>query len=112
MQNDDTPPLGATRLPMSGDRDIEWEFDYRSGDQNIDIWFMDDLNFQQYENDNSFTYMGSLSAPDGKSASRGPIDPGPGSWHLVVDNTDTGDATPPTNGENDAVSFRLKVWLN
>ncbi|MEA3190709.1 MAG: hypothetical protein QOD77_1291 [Thermoplasmata archaeon] len=66
---------------------------------NIDALVMDAANFQQFSSQHSFTYLGCSEAPARAGGGTCPLDAG--EWHIVFDNTNAGQATPPFNAVND-----------
>lgn len=61
---------------------------------NIDLYTMTEVNYQKYEDCDSFVYLADLSDPNTDSASlEATIDAG--TYVTVIDNTDCGDAQPP-----------------
>jgi hypothetical protein len=79
---------------------------------NVDLFLMDSLNFQQYQNGNAFSYFASCS--------RSPMNSGSGTcqldarqYYIVIDNSDVGNASPPWNGVSDTafVNYDFKVYV-
>ena len=64
---------------------------------NIDLYTMTELNYQKYEDCDSFVYLADLSDPNTDAANlEATIDAG--TYVTVIDNTDCGDAQPPDQG--------------
>ena len=88
---------------------LEWSLDYLDGEPNIDIYFMDEVNFNQYKDGNSFNYIVSLSQPDTKDASKGPVNVDSDKYYWVVDNSDRGSAAPPSDGVNNPARVYVEL---
>ena len=108
---------------VSIDEDQYYFFDFNTGDvvksleytferkddegHEIDVYLMDKPNFQQYENGHSFVYLVDFSEPAttktmfGKDGNLNEDD----EYFLVIDNTDSGDSAPPSDGYDNGVWF-------
>lgn len=86
---------------------IEYEFVVRQGTE-IDVILFDESEFSHYENGERSRYYTGLSALNsvGDSAT-GQV--GTGSYRLVFDNTNYGEAAPPTNFDNDVVNVEFSI---
>ena len=81
---------------------------------NIDLYTMTEINYEKYENCESFVYLADLSDPNTASSNL-ETNVDSGTYITVIDNTDCGDAQPPDQGglisqdENDEarVDYRL-----
>lgn len=67
---------------------------------NIDVFVMDNLNYQSYSGGGSFTHQQACD-DQASSYAQNSCDLGEDRWHIVIDNTNRGGAQPPTNGVND-----------
>ena len=81
---------------------------------NIDLYTMTELNYQKYEDCDSFVYLADLSDPNTDAANlEATIDAG--TYVTVIDNTDCGDAQPPDQGgllssdENDRARVDYRI---
>ncbi len=81
---------------------------------NIDIYTMTEVNYQKYEDCDSFVYLADLSDPNTDAANlEATIDAG--TYVTVIDNTDCGDAQPPDQGglfssdENDRARVDYRI---
>ena len=82
---------------------------------NIDLYTMTEVNYQKYEDCDSFVYLADLSDPNTDATSLGAtIDAG--TYVTVIDNTDCGDAQPPgpqgplgTNDANDRARVDYRI---
>ncbi|MFL2974941.1 MAG: hypothetical protein ACJZ42_01295 [Candidatus Thalassarchaeaceae archaeon] len=81
---------------------------------NIDLYTMTEVNYQKYEDCDSFVYLADLSDPNTDAANlEATIDAG--TYVTVIDNTDCGDAQPPDQGgllssdENDRARVDYRI---
>ena len=81
---------------------------------NIDLYTMTEVNYQKYEDCDSFVYLADLSDPNTGAANlEATIDAG--TYVTVIDNTDCGDAKPPDQGglfssdENDRARVDYRI---
>ena len=82
---------------------------------NIDLYTMTQLNYEKYEECDSFVYLSDLSDPNTAAANlEATIDAG--TYITVIDNTDCGEAQPPgpqgplgTNDANDRARVDYRV---
>ena len=88
---------------------LELSVELNSG-PNVDVYVMTESNFDSYKNCDSFYYLEEFSMTDtnGFTAS-GTIENG--DYVVVIDNTDCGVASPPSNGENNdaGITFTLEI---
>ena len=89
-------------------KSLQYTFERKDDEgHEIDVYLMTKINFQQYENGNSFVYLVDFSEPAttktmfGKD---GNLDEGD-EYFLVIDNTDAGDSYPPSDGYDNGVHF-------
>ena len=90
---------------------IWWDFEYKDGTSNVDIFFMDDLNFNQYEEGNAFVVVSQLSREDVKSThiEETSIElEEDETYHFVVDHTGAGEAQPDWG---DDVWFKVVITM-
>ena len=65
---------------------------------NIDLYTMTELNYEKYEECDSFVYLADLSDPNTAASNlEATIDAG--TYVTVIDNTDCGEAQPPDQGD-------------
>ena len=64
---------------------------------NIDLYTMTEINYEKYENCESFVYLADLSDPNTASSNL-ETNVDSGTYITVIDNTDCGDAQPPDQG--------------
>ena len=92
---------------------IRIDLDRQEG-PNIDLYTMTELNYEKYEECDSFVYLADLSDPNTAASNlEATIDAG--TYVTVIDNTDCGDAQPPdqsglfSSDENDRarVDYRM-----
>ena len=81
---------------------------------NIDLYTMTEVNYQKYEDCDSFVYLADLSDPNTDAANlEATIDAG--TYVTVIDNTDCGDAQPPdqsglfSSDENDRARVDYRI---
>ena len=96
---------------LTDDVTIRWDFEYKDGTSNVDIFFMDELNFNQYEDGNAFVVVSQLSREDVKSTHieetiKLEEDE---TYYLVVDHTGVGEAQPDSG---DDVWFKVVLTLD
>lgn len=84
---------------------IEYEFTVRSGPE-MEVFVLEDSEFREYEAGNRF--RGHSSSGTGGSNS---VTLNAGDYKLVVDNTNTGDVSPPTNFDDDVAEIEIEVYL-
>ncbi len=75
----------------------------------IDVFVMDNANFQKYESNDDFHYVERASDLDVSSTSKSFTLERNDQWHLVLDNTDKGGAQPPQNLQNDPATVQWTV---
>ena len=91
-------------------KSLQYTFERKDDEgHEIDVYLMTKINFQQYEDGNSFVYLVDFSEPAttktmfGKD---GNLDEGD-EYFLVIDNTDAGASSPPSDGYDNGVWFVL-----
>ena len=89
-------------------KSLQYTFERKDDEgHEIDVYLMTKINFQQYEDGNSFVYLVDFSEPAttktnfGKDGNLDESD----EYFLVIDNTDAGDSSPPTDGVDNGVHF-------
>lgn len=80
-------------LNAEGDISLDYEASVAQG-PDIDIFVLDSQNYQRYQNGEEFEYHPCSSLGTGSGS--GTCDLVDGAWHLVLDNTDRGEASPAT----------------
>ena len=81
---------------------------------NIDLYTMTEVNYQKYEDCDSFVYLADLSDPNTDASNLEAIIDA-GTYVTVIDNTDCGDAQPPDQGglfssdENDRARVDYRI---
>ena len=96
-------------VQLTGVSQVGWIVEYLDGEHNFDVYLLDDVNYQQFTNGNSFNYLSELSAPDAKGGQRGPVTITEDDYYLVVDNSNQGDSAPPSDGVNNPVRVRTQI---
>ena len=91
-------------------KSLQYTFERKDSEgHEIDVYLLDKGNFQQYENDHSFVYLVDFSEPAttktmfGKDGNLDEDD----EYFLVIDNTDAGASSPPSDGVNNPVHFAI-----
>ena len=91
-------------------KSLQYTFERKDDEgHEIDVYLMTKINFQQYENGNSFVYLVDFSEPAttktmfGKDGNLDEDD----EYFLVIDNTDAGASSPPSDGVNNPVHFAI-----
>jgi hypothetical protein len=86
---------------------LEYDFIVRDGPA-IDVIMMDESEYQYFENEERWEYYTDLSALDTTGDEvRGRI--GSGTYRLIFDNSNQGEAAPPSNFSNDVVSVEFTI---
>lgn len=80
-------------LNAEGDISLEYEASVSQG-PDIDVFVLDSQNYERYQNAEDFEYHPCSSLGTGSGS--GTCDLVAGAWHLVLDNTDQGEASPAT----------------
>ena len=81
---------------------------------NIDLYTMTEVNYQKYEDCDSFVYLADLSDPNTAAANL-EATADAGTYVTVIDNTDCGEAQPPDQGglfssdENDRARVDYRI---
>lgn len=89
---------------------IEYDFIVRDGPA-IDVILMDESEYQYFENEERWQYYTELSAMDstGDNVS-GQVSAG--TYRLIFDNSNQGEAAPPSNFSNDVVSVEFTLEIS
>ena len=89
-------------------KSLQYTFERKDDEgHEIDVYLLTKINFQQYEGGNSFTYLVGFSEPAttktmfGKDGNLDESD----EYFLVIDNTDAGASSPPSDGYDNGVHF-------
>ena len=96
-------------------KSISYHFQrYDDEEHDIDVYVFDDLNYRQYNNDNSFVYIDELSweSTSNPNFERESDISQKDLYYLIVDNTNRGGSSPPSDNENNEVHFQLKVTIS
>ena len=94
---------------LRGKYKISWTYEHKDGSSNIDVYVMDELNKQQYENDNSFIYIAELTREDTKSRDVGTVTVDlDDTYYFIIDHSDAGKAQPDWGDE---VHFYARIDL-
>ncbi|MFC6769653.1 hypothetical protein [Natrinema soli] len=88
---------------------IEYDFIVREGPE-IDVMFLDESEYNYFSNDDRFSYKPELSALEsaGKTVSSKVTE---GSYRLILDNSNLGEAAPPTNFSNDVITVEFDLEI-
>ena len=113
----DEDQLYSLQLSYEGEtvKSVNYQFQrYDDEGHDIDVYVLDDINYRQYEDDNSFTYISALSwdstsNPNFEKQSNLNEEE---IFHFVVDNTYRGGSSPPTDGDNNEVHFQIKINID
>ena len=86
---------------------------YDDEGHNIDVYVLDDTNRQQYGNDHSFTYIEELSweSTSNPNFERESDISQKDIYYFIVDNSERGGSSPPSDGENNEVHFKIKISI-
>jgi hypothetical protein len=96
-----------TAVQASDETVVNFQVNVNSG-PNVDFLVMSDTNYQQFQAGSQFVYEGCSRAP--MNSASGTCTLRKGSWHLVLDNTDAGAASPPFNAANDPAVIAYHYW--
>jgi len=77
----------------------------------IDVFVMTEEGYYHYRNGESFLYYTAASVQNTYYASISWYIPGDGTYYIVVDNTDAGEAQPPWNGVDDVANVEYDIAL-
>jgi len=95
----------AQSFTLNDTANIEVQMTVRKGPA-IDVLTMSADEFDHFENRERFRYFPELSIEDGTGGSAsGTLDPG--EYVLVIDNTNAGEAQPPTNFDDDLARVEI-----
>lgn len=83
----------AFELAVQGPIRLDYQASVAQG-PDIDVFLMDDQNYQSYQSGEEFTYFDCSSLGTGSAS--GVCELPEGSYHLVLDNTERGEASPAT----------------
>ena len=89
-------------------KSLQYTFERKDDEgHEIDVYLLTKINFQQYEDGNSFTYLVNFS--EGATTKTyfekdGGLNEDD-KYFLVIDNTDAGDSYPPSDGYDNGVHF-------
>lgn len=88
---------------------LEYEFIVREGPE-IDVIFLEESEYTHFEEGDRYAYKSEMSAHDSSGATiSGKVSSG--SYRLLLDNSNKGEATPPTNFSNDVVTVEYDMEL-
>lgn len=80
------------------------------GNLPLDVIVTDGTNFRYFEDDADWKYVAELSDMETVHASAdGILDSG--EWVIIIDNTSSGRASPPSNFNNDRVSYSIDMEI-
>lgn len=87
---------------------VEYDFIVRDG-PSIDVILMDESEYSSFESGDRFLAYNELSAYDsaGETVEGGPLSGG--SYRLIFDNSEFGDAAPPTDFDNNVAEVELDI---
>lgn len=85
---------------------VEYEFTVRNGPE-MEIFVLKESEFQEFEDGNRF--RGHSSSGTGGSNS---VTLDAGDYEFVVDNTNAGNVSPPTNFDDDVVEVEVDAYLS
>ena len=88
---------------------IEFDFIVRDGPA-IDVILMDESEYEHFDQGDRYEYIPDLSALDSSGTTVSSKVP-EGEYRLVVDNSERGEASPPTNFSNDVVNVEYDLTL-
>jgi len=92
---------------IESSRTITYDFTVRSGPA-VDLFAVNEEEFGHYENGERFNYFGEhLDSVGGD----GSISLDSGEYVFVIDNTNAGEAAPPTNAVNDPVEVDITITV-
>lgn len=109
---------GSERESIQEDQYIRWAIDIDEAatidytvnvvdGSNIDVVLMDDTSLDEFKNGQEYRYYPDVSAMDTSYASReGRVDAG--NYLIIIDNSNLGEAKPPTDFEDSIVTVELE----
>lgn len=89
--------------------DISYNFTVTSGPE-VDVYLLTPENLSQYENGQQFDYLSHTtgSSPDAAVVGSATVESDT-STQILIDNTETGDVSPPTNADDDVATVELEA---
>lgn len=88
---------------------LEYEFIVRNGPE-IDVLLLDESEYTHFNSDARFGYESRLSALDSAGTTvSGKVSEG--TYRLILDNSNKGEAVPPTNFSNDVVTVEFDIEI-
>ncbi|GAA5432999.1 hypothetical protein [Haloarcula japonica] len=94
-------------LPVETETYFEYDMIVRSG-PSVDLYTVTESEYSYFESGDNFEYITGLSSPE-TTGDRGDTWLESGNYVLVVDNSEYGNATPPTNLDEDPAEVELTV---
>ena len=96
---------------LQGTYKISWTYDHIDGYSHIDIYFLDYINFEVYDDGDSFVFNDELSREERQSATLDEITVtlNQDNYYFVVDHSTRGKAQPDT--ESDEVHMNVRIDL-
>ncbi|GAA0193803.1 hypothetical protein [Halobaculum roseum] len=88
---------------------LSYDFVVRSGPA-IDAILTDDTEYDQLQEGNRFRYYSEGSVMDDEGG-QVTTTLAPGTYHLVLDNSDAGEAQPPTNFDDDIAEVEIEIQI-
>ena len=96
-------------IELNNTDNIFWELNYLGGESNIDVYTVNKIDFDLYENEDSFHIIPAISTPEIKNASRGPENVEGGTYYWIVDNSEQGAAYPSSDSLNNSVRVSYEI---
>jgi hypothetical protein len=94
-------------LPVETETYFEYDMIVRSG-PSVDLYTVTEREYSYFESGENFEYVTGLSSPE-TTGDRGDTWLEPGDYVLILDNSEYGNATPPTNLDEDPAEVELTV---
>ena len=88
---------------------LSYDFIVREGPE-IDVIFMEDGEYSHFEDGNRFEYipdLSSLASAGNEVSAKVPS----GTYRLIFDNSNQGEASPPTNFSNDVITVEYELEM-
>jgi len=93
---------------LDGSTEIEYEFTVRDGPE-IDVLLVTEEEYEHLEERERYRYITEGSVLDSGGGGT-TVMPSEGNYRLIFDNSSLGEASPPTNMNDDIARVEIEVW--
>lgn len=99
------------RFSLDQDATLEYSYTVTEG-PSIDVFLLDDRAYSHFKEEDNFQYISEGSALDAVSKSVEVDLPEGDEYVLVIDNTNAGEAAPPTDLEDNVARVEIEAYLS